>query len=89
MTFDSQKGKKNDQTAAASATSAAPQPTNLEVSSQKDDGNVDFAPEPLFEEEQNSFAEDDANLLEFISSFGQQSTSKQGQTNAGTKGGKK
>jgi hypothetical protein len=88
-TFDSQKGKKNEQTAAAGATSTAPQPTQSDVALQKEEGKAEFAPEPLFEEEQNSFAEDDANLLEFISSFGQQSTSRQGPVNSGKKDRKK
>jgi hypothetical protein len=88
-TFDSQKGKKHDQMTATGAAGTAPQPAQSDIALQKEDSKAEFVPEPLFEEEQNSFAEDDANLLEFISSFGQQTSSRQGQTNAGKKNGKK
>lgn len=44
--------------------------------------------EPAFENEQNNFAEDDMNLLDLISSFGQEDTVQNDQ-NSAKKGGKK
>lgn len=44
--------------------------------------------EPTFEDEQNNFAEDDINLLDMISSFGQENSSQGPQTSP-KKSGKK
>lgn len=45
--------------------------------------------EPTFEDEQNMFEEDDMNLLDLISSFGQENTQQETQTSQLKKGGKK
>ncbi|EXJ78017.1 hypothetical protein A1O3_09176 [Capronia epimyces CBS 606.96] len=45
--------------------------------------------EPKFEDEQNTFEEDDMNLLDLISSFGQENAQQDSQTSEPKKGGKK
>ncbi|KIW92219.1 uncharacterized protein Z519_07203 [Cladophialophora bantiana CBS 173.52] len=76
--FDSSKtAKKTDQVAATIATDTSPTETRAAPTK-----------EPTFEEEQNVFAEDDINLLDFVSSFGQE-RSQQSQQTLPKQGGKK
>ncbi|OQU93890.1 hypothetical protein CLAIMM_00343 [Cladophialophora immunda] len=80
--FDSSKAaKKTEQSTATVTTTTAPPPPSSERRAAP-------AKEPTFEEEQNVFAEDDMNLLDFVSSFGQESGQPNGQTQP-KKGGKK
>ncbi|EXJ88666.1 hypothetical protein A1O1_05597 [Capronia coronata CBS 617.96] len=51
--------------------------------------NAEAAKEPTFEDEQNMFEEDDMNLLDLISSFGQENTQQETQSPQPKKGGKK
>ncbi|EXJ56638.1 hypothetical protein A1O7_06982 [Cladophialophora yegresii CBS 114405] len=83
--FDSQKSiKKTDQ--------AAPSPAPADIAIPEAGAQATSVREPareyMFEEEQNLFEEDDANMLDFISSFGQQN-SQQNQPPTSKKGGKK
>ncbi|KIX99078.1 uncharacterized protein Z520_05539 [Fonsecaea multimorphosa CBS 102226] len=72
--FDSSKtARKTDEVA---ATSPADPTTNLPPPS---GSRAAPAKEPSFEEEQNVFAEDDMNLLDFVSSFGQESSPQNAQ----------
>jgi hypothetical protein len=85
--FDSQKpGKKIEQSAPplAPADIAIPE-ARLESSSTKEAA----AGEYMFEEEQNIFEEDDASLLDFVSSFGQESRQENRLPPTTKKGGKK
>ncbi|KAK5329797.1 hypothetical protein LTR93_001385 [Exophiala xenobiotica] len=75
--FDSARElKKGHDTADSSAASVAPP------------SEVKKAKEIKFEDEHNDFAEDDFNILDMISSFGQENA-QQGKTSSSKKGGKK
>ncbi|OAL31140.1 hypothetical protein AYO20_08375 [Fonsecaea nubica] len=77
--FDSAKTtKKAEQDVETTPTPSSPSPESKAAP----------AREPAFEEEQNMFAEDDINLLDFVSSFGQENTPQNGQTQP-KKSGKK
>jgi hypothetical protein len=83
--FDNQKTiKKTDH--------ATPPPAPADIAIPEGGAQAPSTNEPtrelMFEEEQNLFEEDDANMLDFISSFGQQN-SQQSQTPSAKKGGKK
>ena len=83
--FDTQKAtKKTDQ---------SPPPSPTADIALLEETRAAPAREPMFEEEQNMFAEDDINLLDFVSSFGQgnkqQNQQSQQPPPASKKGGKK
>lgn len=79
--FDSAKDKKAHDTEETSASAAPAGPTPAPKSESKG------AKESLFEDEHNDFTEDDVNLLELISSFGQENT-RQDKPPSSKKGGK-
>ncbi|KAJ9615403.1 hypothetical protein H2200_001478 [Cladophialophora chaetospira] len=82
--FDTQKTSKNvDQPTAPPAPADIAIPEASTASSTREP-----AKEYMFEEEQNMFEEDDANMLDFISSFGQ-GKNQQNQQPSGKKDGKK
>ncbi|EHY59722.1 hypothetical protein HRR83_001003 [Exophiala dermatitidis] len=79
--FDTAKDAKKEGDAEAVEGSTAPA-ASTETKARK-------AKEPAFEDEQNMFEEDDMNLLDLISSFGQENTQQETQASEPKKGGKK
>lgn len=87
--FDSQKATTKTDQATSTPTTPPPAPTGIAIPEKET--KATSRQEAIFEEEQNLFNEDDINLLDFVSAFGQEGTHQQHQQSppSAKKSGKK